>query len=194
MNDSAIIDIDWRSFMKTKKLTCGAMCLALALLLPQAFHLIGMQQAGSTFLPMHLPVFIGGMLLGPIYGLFLGVFSPLVSCILTGMPSPHIAIFMMCELATYGTISGLLFQHFDFNKKKFGALLSLISAMIAGRIVYGLTITIATYIFGIPMGSFEVVLASTLTGLPGICIQLIFVPILVRALDKVEFFHMLYVK
>ena len=39
MNDSAIIDIDWRSFMKTKKLTCGAMCLALALLLPQAFIL-----------------------------------------------------------------------------------------------------------------------------------------------------------
>ena len=56
--------------MKTRKITFGAMCLALSLLLPQAFHLIGMQQAGSVFLPMHIPVFIGGMLLGPIYGLF----------------------------------------------------------------------------------------------------------------------------
>ena len=65
--------------MKTKKLTFGAMCLAISLLLPQVFHIIGMQQAGSVFLPMHLPVFIGGMLLGPIYGLFLGIFAPLTS-------------------------------------------------------------------------------------------------------------------
>ena len=73
--------------MKTKKLTFGAMCLAISLLLPQVFHIIGMQQAGSVFLPMHLPVFIGGMLLGPIYGLFLGIFAPLTSFVVTGMPS-----------------------------------------------------------------------------------------------------------
>lgn len=180
--------------MRTKKITCSAMCLALALLLPQVFHFIGMQQAGSMFLPMHLPVFIGGMLLGPIYGLFLGAFSPLVSFMLTGMPSSHIVLFMMCELATYGMVSGLLFHYFDYNQKKFGALFTLILSMIAGRIIYGLTLTLATYVFGIPMGSFEVVLAATLTGLPGICIQIVLVPILVRALDKLEFFHTLYAK
>ena len=45
--------------MKTKKMTFGAMCLALSLLLPQVFHFIGLQQAGAVFLPMHIPVFIG---------------------------------------------------------------------------------------------------------------------------------------
>lgn len=50
--------------MKTRKLTFGALCLALSLLLPQAFHLLGMQQAGQLFLPMHIPVLIGGMVLG----------------------------------------------------------------------------------------------------------------------------------
>ena len=86
--------------MKTKKLTFGAMCLAISLLLPQVFHIIGMQQAGSVFLPMHLPVFIGGMLLGPIYGLFLGIFAPLTSFVVTGMPSADRVLFMMSELAT----------------------------------------------------------------------------------------------
>lgn len=175
--------------MKVKKLTFGALCLALSLLLPQVFHLIGMQQAGSIFLPMHLPVFLGGMLLGPIYGLFLGIFSPLMSSILTGMPRTEIVIFMMCELATYGMVSGLLFQYFQFNKKRGGLFSSLIIAMISGRIVYGTVITVATYLFHIPMGSFEVVLISTLTGLPGIIIQLILVPIIVTSLEKTQFFN-----
>ena len=156
--------------MKTKKLTFGAMCLAISLLLPQVFHIIGMQQAGSVFLPMHLPVFIGGMLLGPIYGLFLGIFAPLTSFVVTGMPSADRVLFMMSELATYGMMSGLLFHQFHFSKQKFGALSALIISMIAGRVVYGIVISIAT------------------SGIPGIIIQLIFVPTIVMAIVKGGYF------
>ncbi len=141
--------------MKTKKLTFGAMCLAISLLLPQVFHIIGMQQAGSVFLPMHLPVFIGGMLLGPIYGLFLGIFAPLTSFVVTGMPSADRVLFMMSELATYGTVSGLLFHQFHFSKQKFGSLSALVLSMIAGRVIYGIVISIATYLFGIPLEVFQ---------------------------------------
>lgn len=175
--------------MKTKKLTFGAMCLALSLLIPQAFHLIGMQQAGSIFLPMHLPVFIGGMLLGPIYGLFLGVFAPLTSFVVTGMPTAERVLFMMSELATYGMVSGLLFHQLHFSKQKWGALSALVLSMLAGRVVYGIVISIATYLFQIPLGGIPAVIAATTTGLPGIVIQLLFVPTIVMAIEKGGYFH-----
>ena len=131
--------------MKTRKITFGAMCLALSLLLPQAFHLIGMQQAGSVFLPMHIPVFIGGMLLGPIYGLFLGIFAPLTSFVVTGMSTAERVLFMMSELATY--------------------------------------------VFGIPLGGIQAVIMATMTGLPGIVIQLLFVPAIVTIVDRGGYFN-----
>ncbi|WP_270469891.1 ECF transporter S component [Catenibacterium mitsuokai] len=170
--------------MRTKRMTFGAMCLAISLLLPQIFHMIGMQQAGSIFLPMHLPVFIGGLLLGPVYGLLLGIFAPLTSFVITGMPSADRVIFMMCELATYGMVSGFLFQNLQFYKKKMGALIALILSMIAGRIIYGIVISIATYVFGVPLGGIMAVIAATSSGIPGIIIQLIFVPGIVTAIVK----------
>lgn len=170
--------------MKTRKLTFGAMCLALSLLLPQVFHFIGMQQAGAVFLPMHLPIFIGGMLLGPVYGIFLGVLAPLFSCVLTGMPSSERVLFMVAELATYGMMSGILFHHFKFQEKKFGSLIALVIAMISGRVIYGLGLVFVTNILQIPVGGFQAVLVATSTGLPGIIMQLIFVPGVVSIIYK----------
>ena len=175
--------------MKVKKMTFGAMCLALSLLLPQVFHMIGMQQAGSIFLPMHLPVFIGGMLLGPIYGLVIGIFAPLMSCILTGMPSYERVLFMACELATYGMVSGLLFHQLKLKKQKMAPLLALILAMLAGRIAYAIVISIATYLFHIPLGGVMAVISATLTGIPGIIIQCLFVPVVVHVIEQGGYFH-----
>lgn len=170
--------------MKTKKITMGALCLALSLLLPQIFHMIGMQQAGSIFLPMHLPVFIGGLLLGPIYGLFLGIFAPILSFIMIGMPGSQRVFYMMSELAAYGFFSGLLFHFIKFQNKTVGLYVSLIGAMIAGRLVYGCVLSIATYLFNIPVGGFQAMLFSITTGIPGIIIQLLLIPIVVRLVEK----------
>ena len=175
--------------MKVRKITFGAMCLALSLLLPQVFHLIGMQQAGSIFLPMHLPIMMAGMVLGPGYGLLLGVLAPLTSFVFTGMPGIPMVFFMIGELATYGMVSGLMFYHFKMNEKKFGSIVSLLVAMIAGRIVYGFIITMAAMLFNLQFGSFYTVLLSVTTGLPGIVIQLIMVPLVVIAVNKVGFLH-----
>lgn len=175
--------------MKTKKITFGAMFLALSLLLPQVFHFIGMQQAGSVFLPMHIPVFLGGMILGPLYGMFLGVLAPLTSCVLTGMPSAERVLFMMCELATYGMVSGLMFQHFNFKNKKFGSFLSLLVSMICGRVVYGLVLMATTYLFHIPLGGLQAVVVATTTGLPGILIQMMFVPFIATTIEHSGYFQ-----
>lgn len=175
--------------MKVRKLTFGAMCLAMSLLLPQVFHFIGYQQAGAVFLPMHLPVFIGGMLLGPIYGLFLGVFAPLTSFVLTGMPSAERVLFMICELATYGTMSGILFHQLKFNQKRFGSLLALIIAMLSGRLIYAFVISVATYVFHIPFGGLEAVMTAIVTGMPGILIQCFLIPPVVNMIEKGGYFQ-----
>ncbi|MFV0394020.1 MAG: ECF transporter S component, partial [Coprobacillaceae bacterium] len=130
--------------MKTRKIMISAMCLALSLILPQAFHLIGMQQAGAIFLPMHIPIFIGGMLLGPVYGTGIGVLAPIISCLLTGMPTTQRVLFMVVELASYGMLSGVLFHVFKLKEKKWGALLTQIIAMIFGRIMYAMMLVLIT--------------------------------------------------
>jgi len=173
--------------MKVRKMIFGAMCLALSILLPQAFHMIGMQQAGAIFLPMHIPVMIGGMLLGSIYGCILGIFAPIMSFVLTGMPSAERVLFMVFELATYGLVCGIMFHHLHFQQKKFGAVLSLIVSMIAGRIVYGLVISIATYLFHMPLGGLSAVMIATTTGLPGMILQLIFVPGIVYIINRMDY-------
>ena len=67
----------------TQKLMTAALCLALGLLLPSMFHMIG---AGTVFLPMHIPVLLCGMLCGGAYGAAVGAIVPLLSSLLTGMP------------------------------------------------------------------------------------------------------------
>ena len=54
---------------QVKKLVMAAMCVALGIVLPMAFHTI--QNAGSIFLPMHIPVLICGLLKNEeIYNIF----------------------------------------------------------------------------------------------------------------------------
>lgn len=53
------------------------------------------------------------------------------------MPAVGRLPFMMIELAVYGLVSGLMYNTFKFNKKKMGTYISLLTAMLCGRIVYG---------------------------------------------------------
>jgi len=59
---------------------------------------------------------------------------------------------------------------------------SLITAMLAGRIVSGI---LKALIFNVGEYSFKIFITSSfLTGIPGILIQLIFIPVIVLALQK----------
>jgi hypothetical protein len=56
--------------------------------------------------------------------------------------------------------------------------------MIAGRIAAGLTVAVLVQLFGIKMNPLIYVKGSVITGLPGIIIQLIFIPSLIFAINK----------
>mgnify|MGYP002410823709 CR=1 FL=1 len=169
----------WYPLQLTSKITISGILLALGILLPSVFHTFGM---GIIFLPMHIPVLLGGFIVGPVYGACIGLFIPLLSTLLTGMPPtmPPIAQMMMVELTVYGLLTGFFYQNL-----RQGVFVSLIMAMLGGRIVYGILGALALPLFGLPKIDFLYPITTGLvTSIPGILIQLILIPVLVLAIEK----------
>ncbi len=172
--------------MKTKNLVKGALLVALGVIIPQIFHLIGGRATGTIFMPMHIPVLLAGFLIGPITGLYVGILAPVLSYLFTGMPpiAPvPILPMMIFELAIYGLVSGIL-----YNKLKINLFVSLIGAMIAGRLAYGLTIYIMLTLFNInlpgPMaGPLLAIVEAVRGGIIGIVLQIIIIPVAVKLLE-----------
>lgn len=163
--------------LTTKNLVGTAMCIALGIILPQVFHLVG---AGSVFLPMHIPILLCGLCFGMPCGLICGLITPLLSSLFTGMPPIYpIGITMCFELATYGAVSGLIYRLKNQN-----IYIALIGAMLVGRLVSGAVSAVLYNIAGNPYGLQTFLTASFVTGLPGIVIQIIIVPLMVIALEK----------
>ena len=162
-----------------KRLTISALCMALCVVLPIAFHVI--PNAGSVLLPMHIPVLLCGLVCGWQYGLLCGCVGPLVSSILTGMPPAAMLPGMMVECGMYGCVGGLMMERIRTGSLYGDIYISLPVAMLAGRILSG----IAKALILAPGTSFAAwVTASFVTALPGISVQLIMLPSLIVALTK----------
>ena len=163
-----------------KKLVYSAMCLALCLVLP--FLTGQIPEIGSMLLPMHIPVLLCGFLCGGGWGAAVGFTAPLLRHLLFWMPPMPGCISMAFELATYGFVVGLL--HRKLGKGVKGIYVSLICAMAAGRLVWGIA---QMAIMGLNGGSFPFsafVAGAFTSAIPGIVLQLVLLPILVRALEK----------
>lgn len=162
-----------------KQLTLAALCTALCVVLPIAFHII--PNAGSVLLPMHIPVLLCGLVCGWQSGLICGVMGPILSSILTGMPPAAILPGMIVELGIYGCVSGLMMEHVRTGRLYMDLYLSLPVAMLAGRVMSG----IAKALIFAPGTSFAAwATASFVTALPGISVQLVVLPTLIVALTR----------
>lgn len=159
--------------MNTKKLVYTAAFLALGILFPSIFHLLGLP--GKILLPMHLPIFLGAVTLGPVSGLIIGILTPILSSLLTGMPPmiPMVPI-MVFELAAYGFFAGFLYKKCSQN-----IFIPIIAAMLIGRIVAGITAYLVFNIFNMDqINILSYIGGSIVKGLPGIIMILILVPLL----------------
>ena len=172
-----------------KNMTMAAVCVALCVVLPIAFHSI--PDAGSVFLPMHIPVLICGMICGWPYGLLCGLMGPLVSSALTGMPPIAFLPAMMVECGTYGLVSGLMLKYVHTKRTYADLYIALVVAMIAGRVVSGIA---KALIFTPGLALSAWITASFITALPGIVIQLVFLPSVVFTLMKARVIPQRYAK
>lgn len=173
-----------------KKSIICAVCIALCVVLPMAFHAV--QNAGSVFLPMHIPVLLCGLICGWPFGLLCGLAGPLLSSLFTGMPPMAYLPSMMVELAVFGLVAGLLMKVLSTGKLFADLYISLTGAMLAGRIVGGAA---RALIFA--RGSYSMAAWATgyfVTGLPGIVIQLALIPAVYFALEKARIIPARYPK
>lgn len=164
-----------------KNMITAALFLSLGLILP--FFTMQVPQFGNMLLPMHIPVLLCGFICGPRYGGLVGFVTPLLRSVLFGMPPlVPIALLMAFELATYGFISGWLVQRLP--RTPLYLWLSLIVAMVAGRLVWGLVAYIV-FSFGETALTWQMfVNATVLAAVPGIILQLLIVPPLVLLIDR----------
>ena len=164
----------------TKALVLAALCVALGIVLPIAFHSI--PNAGRIFAPMHIPVLLAGLVTGPVYGLIVGILTPLLSSLLTGMPPTPILPAMTAELAVFGLGAGLLMHLMRKIHYVPAVYLSLLGAMLTGRVVAGV---LNALIFQLGAYSFEIwITGYFVTSLPGILIHVITVPHVCFALKQ----------
>lgn len=164
----------------TRNIVFTAVCIAIGLLLPQLVKFVPIAYPGAVLLPMHIPVLVCGFLCGWRYGAIAGIFTPLIASLLTGMPPLFpTAVSMMVELAAYGILTGLLYKL--TNGKIF---ISLIGAMLGGRIILGIVNALLFSIADNAYGLTLFISGAFVTALPGIIIQLILVPIIIRSLQR----------
>jgi len=169
----------------TRNLALAAMFIAIGLVLP--FLTGQIPEIGRMLLPMHIPVLLCGLICGRGYGLMVGFILPLLRGALFGMPVLFpMGVSMAFELATYGFAIGLIY-HLLGRKNELALFISLIGAMIVGRIVWGIAFAI---LMGLSGGVFTWQLfigGALLNAIPGIILQLILIPLIMIALDRAGF-------
>lgn len=166
----------------TVKALISAGIVALAVLLPQLAHLALGEQAGMRFLPMYLPVLLGGCLLGWQWGLGIGLLSPLVSYLITaaaGSPMPALARlpFMMAELAVFAVVCGVFSD--KIAKNGLMAFPAVLLAQLGGRSVFLLS---AAAFYGVSPLNAAMVWSQIQTGFAGLLIQAVLAPVIIIGL------------
>lgn len=163
-------------------LCLSAMFLAIGLILP--FVTGQIPQIGSMLLPMHLPVLLCGLICGWQYGGAVGFILPFLRYAMFGMPPIFpTGVSMAFELAAYGVLAGLL-----YGRSRWKCVLSLYRsltlAMLGGRIVWGIVRVLCSGVSGSPFTWKLFLSGAFLTSIPGIILQLVFIPLMMIALDR----------
>ena len=167
---------------RTKKLAYAALFLALCLVLPLLTGQI--PQIGSMLLPMHIPVLLCGLVCGWQYGAAVGFVAPLLRSLLFTMPKLYpVAIAMAFELLTYGLVIGLVYRRLA-KKNMVGVYAALVTAMVAGRLVWGVAEVVLLGLNGNAFTAQAFLAGALLNAVPGIIVQLILIPAVMAALQK----------
>lgn len=164
-------------------LVLTAILLALGLVLP--FLTGQIPEIGSMLLPLHLPALLCGFVCGWPWGLALGFVLPLLRSLIFGMPPlMPTALCMAFEMAAYGAAAGLLYKRFG-SRSAAGLYISLIGAMVIGRLVWGVASWLIYSLFTQRVFTLAAFWAGGFVNAwPGIVLQLVLIPAILLALQK----------
>ncbi|MBR5303075.1 MAG: ECF transporter S component [Clostridia bacterium] len=163
------------------KLVLAAICLSLCMVLP--FLTGQIPEIGSMLSPMHIPVLLCGFIAGPLWAAVIGLTAPVLRFALFGMPPIFPVGAAMCfELAVYGAASGLLYSRLP--KKTVSIYISLIAAMLLGRIAWGIVRVLLSGVTGSPFTWAAFMAGAFTTAIPGIILHIALIPVIVMALQR----------
>ena len=167
----------------TVKMLVSAGIIALAIGLPQLVHAVAGAQGGAQWLPMYLPVLLGGCLLGWQWGLGIGIVSPLLSFGITSLAGNAMPVavklpYMVAELAVFGAVSGVFSKRIAENS--WMAFPAVLSAAVGGTTLF---MTVAAVFQSVSPLSAAAVWSQIQTGLVGLVLQATLVPIIVMILS-----------
>lgn len=154
----------------SRTVTFSGLFIALGVLLPMLFHSVGL---GPLFLPMFWPVAAAGFFLNPAGALFVGICTPLLSLLLTGMPPVPIVYKMVLELAVLGVTVSVV-----RTRLKFPGLSALLIAIITAELVGIAGSALLAPLLGLPPALYA--LGGLVRSLPGIALMIILLPLLLR--------------
>ena len=187
MTNTMILKTMEKPRLSVKAQTLAAIAaVAGAVAVPQIFHALGAAfglgtALGEAFLPMHLPILLVGLLAGPYAGAAAGMFGPLVSFALSGMPGIAMLPFMMLELCVYGLAAGLL------RNVKLPVVAKVLIAQIAGRVIRSAAILAAVYGLGSESVSLASIWMSIGPGVYGIVLQWALLPVAVHFVERMTY-------
>ncbi|MBR4162015.1 MAG: ECF transporter S component [Solobacterium sp.] len=165
---------------KTRSIVLTGLMIAIGIVIVTILKNFGGQPILRLFSPMHFPVIVAGLVIGPVEGMICGILTPALSYLINQLP-PAGPWAMMCELGTYGLVCGLGMKYLK-QKGMTKVYISLICAMILGRIVGGL---VTGFILNAGEYSFSAWISAYFVGTaPAIVSDLILVPIIVKALQN----------
>ncbi len=164
------------SATKAKYIIGTILLSGIGMVLPRIFHVLAGQTSGAIFLPMHITVLLAVLTFGITSASIVAGSSIIFSYLLTGMPSLIRLPYMLIELLIYAILLEI------FNKK-LSSYVSLILAIVLGRIVYIGVVSFAINIIGLPTYGISVI-ESIKMGLPGIIIQLLCIPVTAKIINE----------
>lgn len=161
---------------RLRAMVISAAMAALALVLPVAFHAVGL---GSKFLPMLLPLLLNGFLVPARWAVLTGALTPWISCFATGMPPlyPPMVLVVASEGAVLAGVAAAIYR--NRPERRWAALLS---AIAAGRLVAATVTWFLAETFSLPAGVSSA--AVLLQGAPGVVLQLVVVPVVLAHLSR----------
>lgn len=150
--------------------TQGLLLVGAAWLLPSVAHLLGLPV--RTWLPMHWPVVLAGLCYGWRSGGAIGAGAPIVSFVLSGMPSPAVLLPMTAELAAYGAVAGAMCEVLGRGRVE-----ATLAALLGGRVAFVGVMVFTGAVVG-PLGDY--LRLAIVPGLPVALVQATTLPLVAR--------------
>ena len=159
--------------------------LAMGMVLPLLTAQV--KEIGDSLLPMHFPVLLCGLVCGWKWGLPVGLVLPFLRSLIFGMPPiyPN-AVWMACELAAYGAVTGLLYSLLRVRGR---AYIALVGAQLSGRVVWGIVKASLLGIKGTAFPFSAFLVGGFVDAFPGILLQILLLPpclVLIERLIRVK--------